>query len=417
MSVVITGVGLTCAAGLSIEDAWRRSCWGASGIGRTRRFDGQAQPAQCAGEVPPLDIVLDLQAPKNEKFMAVPVRLAVRSAKEAVRAARLDLATFDPHRVALYVGSGQTGLESAEFFPAFEIAFSGDEATDFANLGGRSSRALDPYFSLRTLANAGIGLLSAELGARGPSNNFVQDDTSGAAAVAAGRLDLETNRCDVAIVGAYDSLLTPSTYLTYQKAALLSRAQTYRPFDRHRDGLLLGEGAAFFVLERAADASRRGATIFGELVGVGCSQDIDADRASTCSDETVVAAIEQATRGASIDMVIAHGIGTVDGDRHELSQLERILGPQMPVTAFKGLTGYVGAATALVELVFGLRAAQERLVPPIAGHSSTADDCGLSLVVGHSRRVTAERPAVLALCRSWFGRCAAIAIRAPGAQA
>ena len=183
-------------------------------------------------EVPAFDLTRDLRAPKNEKFMAPGVRFAVRAAKEAVRMSAVNLDHVDPFRVAIYTGSGQTGLESGDFFNNLEVANGGTVESDFANMGGRAARVLDRYFSLRTLSNAGLGLLSMEFGAKGPSNNFVQDDTASAWAIASGARDLEDGRCDVAIVGGYDCLLTPSNYLAYKQAGLLSAsraADAYRP--------------------------------------------------------------------------------------------------------------------------------------------------------------------------------------------
>jgi 3-oxoacyl-[acyl-carrier-protein] synthase II len=411
--IVVTGLGLAVPVGLSVPDAWERAVRGASAIDRVRRFD--PGDSSCAtAEVPPFVLADRLRVPKNEKFMGTSVRLAMHAAHSAVAASQLDLAAVDPFRIALYTGSGQTGLDNAEFFGAYEIAWTGEVEKDYANLGGRASRALDRFWSLRTLANAGVGLLATELAATGASDNFVQGDTASAVAVAAGARELADLRCDVAIVGGYDSLLNVSDYLAYREAALLSAApagDAYRPFDERRDGLVLGEGAGFLVLERAADAARRGAPIVGELLGTGFAIESTNRLESKTSPAALRAAIEAALNGSTPDFVIAHGIGTREGDRSEATLIAELVGRDVPVTALKGLTGYLGAATGAVELVLALEAARRRVVPPIARHERRDPACDLALVAGRPLQLTPARPTGLCISWSWFGQCAAIAVR------
>jgi 3-oxoacyl-[acyl-carrier-protein] synthase II len=403
-------MGLAVPGGPSLEKAWELWSSGKTAMASSTRLGAPIMTA----EVPAFDLASELRSPKNEKFMSNSVRFALRAAKDAIAAADADLSTFDPFRVALYTGSGQTGLESAEFFDNLEIAAGGDSASDFANMGGRAARLIDRYFSLRTLSNAGLGLLSMEFGAQGPSNNFVQDDTASASAIASGAQDLRDRRCDLAIVGGYDSLLTVSSYLAYKQAGLLSGRLThdaYRPFDRDRDGLVLGEGAGFLVLERASDARRRNAPIAGELVGVSMAAEVDGDDADTkTSFEAIAEAVRDATRGSPFDALVAHGIGTQEGDKQESRILRYLVGPDVPVTALKGLTGYIGAATAAVELIIALKAAQQRILLPIAGHASADDGCPLSLTTG-SPKCLGNPVTVVVLAWSWFGRCAAMAAR------
>ena len=414
--IVVTGVGLAIPIGLSVPDAWDRAVRGESAIDRIRRFDPGGSACATAAEVPPFALGERLRVPKNEKFMGASVRLAMHAARSAVAASGLDLAAIDPYRVSLYTGSGQTGLESSEFFGAFEIAWTGDVQKDYANLGGRAARALDRFWSLRTLANAGVGLLATELGVTGASDNFVQGDTAPVYAIAAGAHELAEGRCDVAIVGGYESLLNISDYLAYREAGLLSAApagDAYQPFDERRDGLVLGEGAGFLVLEREADAERRRAPIAGELFGVGFATESTNRLESKTSPATLRAAVDRATAGRTPDFVIAHGIGTVEGDRAEARLLEAVVGTDVPVTALKGLTGYLGAATGAVECALALEAARHHLVPPIARHQRREPACRLSLVAGRTHRLTSDQPMGLCLSWSWFGQCAALAVRAP----
>jgi 3-oxoacyl-[acyl-carrier-protein] synthase II len=416
--VAATGMGLVVPPGLSADEAWDRAVRGESGIGPIRRFGTDGYGCQASAEVAPFDLGGSLRLPKNEKFMGPSVRHAMRAATAAVSSSGIDLAAIDPHRIALYTGSGQTGLESADMFAALEFGWTGDEERDYANLGGRASRLIDRYFSLRTLSNAGLGLLSAELGARGPSDNFVQGDPASTLAVAAGLFDLQEGRADVAIVGGYDSLLTVSAFLAFDKAGLLSASEpsrAYRPFDRGRDGLVLGEGAAFLVLEREEDARRRGAPILGEIGGAGFAQETVDEAEAKASEAAARAAVAEATGGSPVEFVVAHGIGTIDGDRREAGLLESLVGPHVPVTAFKGLTGYLGAATGAAEACLALLALRRRCLPPIARHAAADPGCRLDLVAGRARPLDAERATALCLSWSWLGPCAALAVRAAAA--
>jgi len=413
--VAVTGMGLVVPLGLSVDDAWGRSVRGESGIGPLRRFDASGYPCAAGAEVDTFDLAASLRLPKNEKFMSQSVRCAMRAAKEAIASSGIDLAAVDPYRIALYAGSGQTGLESAELFGALAFEWTGEEEKDNANMGGRASRLIDRYFSLRTLSNAGLGLLSAEIGAMGTSDNFVQGDTASALAVVSGLHDLAEGRADVAIVGGYESLLTVSTFLAYEKAGLLSStdpARAYRPFDRERDGIVLGEGAAFLVLERAEDARRRGAQVIGEIAGAGSAMETGDSAEAKASEGAMRAAIAEAAGGAPVDLVVAHGIGTADGDRREARLLASLIEPGVPVTAFKSQTGYLGAASAAVELCLTLQALRRGCVPPIARHGAADPDCTLNLVAGRARPLGKERATALCLSWSWLGQCAALAVRA-----
>jgi 3-oxoacyl-(acyl-carrier-protein) synthase len=413
--VVITGVGLAVPLGVSVDEVWQRSVRGESAIGPFRRFEPKAFACQASAEVPEVELGHSLRYPKNEKFMTRGVRYAMHAATTAVASSGIDLGSIDPYRVAVYTGSGQTGIESAEFFPALEFAQGGGEDRDYAKLGGRASRLLDRFFSLRTLSNAGVGLLSVELGAKGASNNFVQGDTASALAIAAAVHDVADGGSDVAVAGGFDSLVTVSTYLAYEQAGLLSSEvpeRAYRPFDRDRDGLVLGEGAAFVVLERESDARRRGGPVLGEMLGIGTATDPGDTLGAGASDAALRVAIAGATRGAAVDFVVAHGIGPRDGDRAEARVIDGIFEHRPPVTAFKSQTGYLGAATGAVELVLALRAARARVVPPIARHATPDEECRLSLVSGAPHALAPEAPSALCLAWSWFGQCTAIAVRA-----
>ncbi|HLV01140.1 MAG TPA: beta-ketoacyl synthase N-terminal-like domain-containing protein, partial [Acidobacteriota bacterium] len=340
-------------------------------------------------------------------FLGRNTSLAVRAAKQAVAHSGVDLTRFDPYQIGVYTGSGETGLESSEFFRAMGAAWAGSPEMDFKDLGGRCSRLIPPYFSLRTLSNAGVAFLATELGARGTSCNFIHGDIASAQAISNAMEDLMEGRCQIAVAGGYDSLLNPSTYLAYHSVGLLSNREpgcSYCPFDSKRDGLVLGEGAAFLILETLEGARQRGAEILAEILQLEHFTD-PSDSVEPKSDvDTFCSRVENALGESMPDFIVAHGIGTREGDLAEAVLLRRLFGSRIPVTALKSQTGYLGAATAAVEVGFAILSLQERMIPPIARHDTTDPAVELDLVTTQARPIEATEPSALCFAWSWGGQ-------------
>src|SRR5579862_6415583 len=272
--VAITGAGLVTPLGLTAAENVARSCRGESGIGPAQAFAVEGHAARALASVAEFELEPFLRHPKNYKFMGRSVQFAMRAAREAIDQSGVDIGKLDAARIGIHVGSGQTGVEYDDFFPSLIMAWDAGREMDYKYLGGLPSHLIDRYICLRTLANGGLALLSTEFGIRGPNGNFTQKDTASAQALQAAYLDLLEDRCDVAVAGGYDSLATPGNFLAYEQAGLLSHADPSTagpPFDAHADGLVLGEGAGFLVLETWDHAVGRGAAILGELIGTGAA--------------------------------------------------------------------------------------------------------------------------------------------------
>jgi 3-oxoacyl-(acyl-carrier-protein) synthase len=415
--VAITGVGLVTPLGLSAAENVARSCRGESAIGPARAFDVEGHSATALATVPDFELEPFLRFPKNYKFMGRSVQFAMRAAREAIDQSGLDPGKMDASRVGIQVGSGQTGVEYDHFFPSLIMAWDAGREMDYKYLGGLPSHLIDRYICLRTLANGGLALLSTEFGIRGANGNFTQKDTASALALNAAYLDLLEGRCDVSIAGGYDSLATPGNFLAYEQAGLLSHADpahAYRPLDSQADGLVLGEGAGFLVLERWEHAEARGAAVLGEFCGAAAGMSATPHWRPAFSPEALCQAAHQATRNQQPDFVVAAGLGTPPEDRSEATALNSIVGKRVPVTALKSQTGYMGAGTAAVELGLGLLCARQALVPAIARHRQAHADWGLDLVTGSSRPLKEGASLGLFLSCSWGGEVAAIAARSFG---
>lgn len=413
--VAITGVGLVTPLGLTAAENVARMGRGESGIQAAKAIAVEGHPAQALASVAEFELEPFLRFPKNYKFMGRAVQFAMRAAHEAIDQSGIDVRQMDASRVGIQVGSGQTGVEYDHFFPSLIMAWDAGREMDYKYLGGLPSHLIDRYICLRTLANGGLALLSTEFGIRGPNGNFTQKDTASAQALHSAYLDLLEERCDVAVAGGYDSLATTGNFLAYQQAGLLSHsdpAEAYRPFDSRADGLVLGEGAGFLVLERWEHAAGRGATILGEFSGAGSAMGANEQWRPAWTAETICQAARQALGEARPDFVVASGVGTVEEDRCEATALAAIMGNGTPVTALKGHTGYMGAGTAAAELGLGLLCARQGFVPAIARHTENGPDGRLDLVRNAARRMEKTEPLGLFLSSSWGGAVAALAARA-----
>lgn len=410
--IVVTGVGLVTPLSPCTAGTWQRLMLGESGIRPSVPLAGSNGRCRPGAAVDDFDLAGRLRFPKHQKYMNRGLRCGMEAARQAVQSSGVDLSSIDPYRIGAYVGSGQTELESCQFFRALEFAAGGGDELDLKNLGGRASRLIDPYVSLTSLSNAGVFFLSSEFYAQGPSHNFVQDETASALAVAAAIRDLRLGRCDLALAGGYDSLLHVSSYLAYRSAGLLcedAQGHSFPPFHSNRQGLVLGEGAGFMVLERLPDARQRGACPLGELLGVGFAMDCS-DKANPEGSQTALqSAVRQAAGNRRFDCIIARGIGTAQADRQEAEAIAALNANDVPVTAFKGQTGYLGAAAASVDLAIGLLSQRERLILPIAGLCEPDRDLsGLDFVTAEPRQMQGVSPSTLALSRGWTGQCAAV---------
>jgi 3-oxoacyl-(acyl-carrier-protein) synthase len=412
--VAITGAGLVTPLGLTAAENVARSGRGESGIGPARAFAVEGHAAQALATVAEFELEPFLRFPKNYKFMGRAVQFAMRAAREAIEQSGIDPRKLNPSRVGIHVGSGQTGVEYDHFFPSLVMAWDAGREMDYKHLGGLPSHLIDRYICLRTLANGGLALLSTEFGIRGPNGNFTQKDTASAQALYAAYLDLLEDRCDAAVAGGYDSLVTTGNFLAYQQAGLLSHsppAAAYRPFDSQADGLVLGEGAGFLVLERWEHAAERGAAILGEFLGAGAAMGANEQWRPAWTAETIHQAARQALGDRRPDFVVASGVGTLEEDRAEAAALASMLGAATPVTALKSQTGYMGAGTAAAELALGLLCARQGFLPAIARHTQSGPDDALDLVSRAARQIEKTEPLGLFLSCSWGGAVAALAVR------
>ncbi len=409
--VVITGLGAVSPLGLAAGDSLAELHAGRTGLRALTAFDLEGE---LSGEVPPFDLRSRLVKPKSEKLMSRATRLAMYAAGDAL--AGVDLGAIDRERFAIEVGSGHSGIDYDEFFPALEVAWKGAPERDFSQLGGRASKLIDAYFSLRTLSNAGVGLLAAEYDLRGPSNNYVQYDGAAAWALAAAAADIDDGRADAALAGGYDSLLTKSAYLSYLDWGLLSPGRPMTPFAADRSGITLGEGAAFFLVESGADAAARGRRPIARLQAYLSGGDASGEGWVADGLPSLEPELREAfENGLRPDYVIARGASVRSHDQGELQLLEQLGVDLERVSAWKPWTGYLGAATAAVEVALTIQAVNAGFLPaPVAGAApGDALTAGLPRQAIHMER---SDPLILLLGGCWGGQAFALWFRAMRAE-
>jgi 3-oxoacyl-[acyl-carrier-protein] synthase II len=381
--VVITGLGLVSPAGVGVEENWARLLSGRSCAARDEALDGL--PVGLCCRVPEFDAEALLggqTAWQLDRF----VQLAVAAARMAVRDAGWSSDGWDGTRVAVVLGNSLGGPAVLE-----------EQHTVLCEAG---SRRVSPLTIPKYLPNMAAGQVAIDCGAQGPSLVTATACASGATAVGLGRDLLRSRACDIVLVGASESALTPTTLAGLAKMGALSRGEpaperASRPFDADRDGFVAAEGAGVLVLERAADARARGAAIRAVVSGYGAAT--DAHHATAPHPEG--RGIEQALRAAladagispgEVDHVNAHGTSTPMNDLVEGRVLRRVLGNRPAVTSTKGVTGHALAAAGAIEAAYTALAVQRGTVPPTANLERQDPRIDLDVVSGAPRAAAVD---------------------------
>lgn len=397
--IAITGIGIVTPLGVGCSLNLERLLAGESAIKTEIPAGVDSCDAIASARCPDFDLSSLLRFPKAIKYMSRPVQLAMRAALEAFENSGLQRGQIDPFRMAIYTASGQTGLDYKEFSKAIELAWESDREPDFRHLGGMPTKLIDPYFSLRTLGNGGMALLSTEFGAKGPSGNFVHSDTAPALALQAACVDIAEGRCDAAIVGGFDSLIHPTSLFALSEAGVLTGDTI------HFGQIVPAEGSAFFVIERREEARNRGANIFGEILGIECSLESPLRNAEHSLGRGVRRLLRRLPETCQ-SFQFAVSPGNAPG-----GSIANALGEVPVVSSMTRATGYLGAATAAVELALGLLSVRQGFVPAVTSMEES-DDGGLVLHDENSSALEAIDPTGIFFSRSWSGQIAAIVARA-----
>ena len=375
--VVVTGLGVVSPIGSGAERFWAALLAGTNGVARVTHFDVAGYRSQLAGEVKEFDPSAWMDAksvPRLDRF----AQFAIAAATLAWRDARLDGSGFDDTRAGVIVGSGIGGGQAIE--------------EGAATLAAKGPRALSPFLVPKLLVNAAACQVSIRFGLKGPLSAPSVACSTGSNAVGDACRIIERGDADLMLAGSAEACITPLAYggfcATRSMTTSDSPETASRPFDRHRDGFVMGEGAGIAVLEAREHAQRRGARVWAEVVGYGSTADAHHLTAPEPDGDGMARVMAAALRDAGlappdVGHINAHGTSTPLNDRIESAAIGRVFGPHaraLKVSSTKSMIGHCMAAAGALEFVATALSVHAGLVPPTINYRTPDPDCPLDYV-------------------------------------
>ncbi|MBM3373023.1 MAG: beta-ketoacyl-ACP synthase II [Betaproteobacteria bacterium] len=383
--VVVTGLGIISPVGIGLTESWSNITAGKSGIGRITRFDASAYTSQIAGEVKGFEASNYLPAKEARRFDTF-IHYGLAAGIDAMKDAGLDLDKLNREMIGVCIGSGIGGLPLIE------------ETHDALKGGG--PRKISPFFVPGSIINMISGQLSIMFGLQGPNISVVTACTTANHSIGeAGRL-IEYGDADIMIAGGAESTVSPLGIGGFCAARALSSrnddpAAASRPWDKDRDGFVMGEGAGVLVLEEYEHAKKRSARIYCELAGYGMSADAHHITAPCEDGAGAVRCMNNALRNAGlahdqVDYVNAHGTSTPLGDIAETVALKNCFGAhaaKLAVSSTKSMTGHLLGAAGGIEAVFSVLAIRDQVAPPTINLVNQDPQCDLDYVPNTARQM------------------------------
>jgi 3-oxoacyl-[acyl-carrier-protein] synthase II len=381
---VVTGVGLVTALGTGTEDTWKGLCEGRSGITRITRFDTTQFPTKIAAEVKDFDPLRWFEK-KDVKKMDSFIHYAVAAAEGAMKQADLTIDTDLSERTGVFIGSGIGGFTIIE-----------REHQAFLEGGPRK---ISPFFIPSSIINLAAGQVSIRFGARGPNSAPCTACSSGAHAVGDAFRVIARGDADVMICGGSEAAVTPMGVGGFAAMRALSTRneephRASRPFDKDRDGFVVGEGAGVVVLEELEFAKKRRAQVVAELVGYGMSGDayhitLPPDDGHGAHRVMLNAITDAGIRPDQVDYINAHGTSTPPNDRIETMAIKRLFGDyarRLAISSTKSMIGHLLGAAGAVEAGITSLVVQRGILPPTINYETPDPDCDLDYVPNKARK-------------------------------
>jgi 3-oxoacyl-[acyl-carrier-protein] synthase II len=419
--VVVTGVGVVSPIGIGNERFWDSLVHNRSGIDFLQSMRSERLPSQFGAEIRdfnPVDFVRDR---KFVKVMCRDIQLGVASSGLAVRDAGVRPGQLDPHRFGVVFGAGRMTCHPSELAAAAELCRNG-EAFDAGRWGSEALSSITPLWLLRQMPNMPASHVSIDHNACGPNNTITCRDASALLALAEAVRVIQAGRADAMIVGAGSSDIHPVDIAKFHAFEGLSRrsddpTRACRPFDFERDGAVVGEGAASFVVEEYEHAVRRGANIYAEVLGTGAGCD-GRGPANEAAGLGLVRAMQSAIGTAGIrpdelGHINAQGKSTQPDDIVEARAYNRVFGDvlmKIPVTALKSYIGHFDAGAGAVELAGTLLSLKNGVVPATLNYEIPDPRCRLNVARGEASRV--RNRTAITVNRTALGQSAAAVLRA-----
>jgi len=397
--VVVTGMGMVTPVGLDLETTWSSLLEGRSGVGRISLFDAETFPTKIAAEASGFELSDYIDNPGRWDDYCRNTKLAIAAAARAVSHSGItDAKNLDRNRFGVYLGSGEGQQDFPRFVNLVQQSIR-EGKVDTGSFTRQGLQQLHPIREAEQEPGTPAGHLASLFGARGPNANCLTACAASSQAIGEAVEILRRGDADVMLSGGTHSMIHPFGVTGFNLLTALSTrndepTRASRPFDRDRDGFILGEGAGMLVLEELEHAKARGATIHGEVVGYGSTA--DAFRITDSHDEGrgAIACIREALADARInpedvDYVNAHGTSTSVNDSVETLALKRTFGDaayKVPVSSTKSMMGHLIAAAGSVEAIVCLLAIRDGAVPPTINLDHADPECDLDYVPHTARR-------------------------------
>lgn len=385
--VVVTGLGAVTPVGNDVNTFWNNIKSGVPGIDFIKAFDTENFKVKLAAEVKDFDpsqYIEKKEVKRMEKFC----QFAVASAVQAVEDSKLDVENVDKERFGVIVGSGIGGIGTIE-----------KEQTKLLEKGpGR----IQPLFIPIIISNMAAGNIAIRFGAEGVSTTIVTACATGTNSIGEAYRAIQNDLADIMIAGGTEASITPLSVAGFTSLTALSKSADPKrasiPFDKERDGFVMGEGAGIVVLESLEHAQKRGATIYAEVVGYGSTCDAYHITAPDSEGKGAARAMELAIKEAGINKeevsyINAHGTSTPINDRVETAAIKRVFGDfakNIPISSTKSMTGHLLGAAGAIEAIVCAKALGEGVIPPTVGYKVHDEECDLDYVTNEGRNVNVK---------------------------
>jgi len=380
--VVVTGIGIVSPLGIGIEENWSAVCNGKSGIGPITRFDVESFPVKFAGEVKgfePEQFMGHKEIKKMDRF----IHFAVAAGQSALYDSGFKITDENAERVGVQVGVGLGGLPAIEKYHDTYIE--------------RGVRKITPFFIPMVIANLASGQISIHTGAKGPNTCVVTACATGTHSIGDAARLVQYGDADVMIAGGTESVITPLCVGGFHAAKALSTRNddpqsASRPFDKDRDGFVIGEGCGVVVLEEYESAKKRGAKIYGEFAGYAMNGDAYHITATSPNGEGAARCMNLALKNAEINKeeigyINAHGTST-GADATETQAIKTVFGDhayKLAVSSTKSMTGHLLGAAGGVEAIYSLLALNRGVLPPTINYTTPDPECDLDYIPNNAR--------------------------------
>lgn len=384
--VVVTGYGAVSPLGSTVDTLWNHIKNGKSGIERLTSEEFADIPTQIGGRVKDFDPATYLDRKEINRYDLF-IQYGYAAAMQAIEQANLDDHTINKERVGVYIGTGSGGMDTT--------------LENHAVFMERGPRRVSPFMVPMMISNMAGGIIAIKTGFKGPSYSPMSACATGNQAIGEAFINIRDGYSDAIVAGGAEAMMNPLAYAGFSRMRAMSTlndapTKASRPFDKHRDGFVMGEGAGVLFLEEYEHAKKRGANILGEIVGYGATT--DAYHITSPNPKGAERAMHLAVDMAGInvhevDYINAHGTSTPDGDISESKAIKRLFENNIDnllVSSTKSMTGHMFGAAGGVEAIITLKSIEEGIAPPTINYETLDEECILNVVPNEAVQMNIE---------------------------